>query len=233
MVKDIEIIKKRVKHLELLAIEGEGNEYKGNVLVIGNAYGIMPYQEPLAEEIEKAGYRPYWFAFRGQEGVPGYYSFATGVEDIKAVVDYLEGNGNLPLHVLAHCSGSLLTLEYLVKNPGNPIKSLIIYGLLYKMSRRRKIAERKFELSEVNYKLSEEDWSYEPLDALSKVKIPIFFCHANDAANIGRGTEEEMEKALSATKKEKIQWFDEGYDDNFDMIPLYMKYYREFLDSVR
>ncbi len=234
MEKNVVKTSKRIKHLELLSIGGEENEYKGNILVIGNAYGIMPYQEPLAQEIEKVGYKPYWFAFRGQEGVPGYYSFETGVEDIKTAVDYLQvHSGDLPLDVIGHCSGSLLTLEYLVKNPENPIKKLIIYGLLYSMNRRRKIAEKKFELSKVKYKLSEEDWNYKPLEALSKVDIPIFFCHARDESNLGRGAEEEMQAALSAAQNAKIQWFDGGYDNNLDMIPHYVRYYREFLGSTR
>lgn len=223
--------KEKVNHLELVTIKVEEPEYKGNVMVMGNAYGIMPYQEPLAFQLEKIGYKPYWFAFRGQEGVPGYYSFETGTEDIQTVTDYLKENNKLPLYVLAHCSGSLLTLEYMVKNPDNPFEKLIIYGLLYNMNRRRKIAERKFEESEVKYKLSEDDWNYKPLDALSKIQIPVLFCHAKDESNLGRGTEEEMEFALSHTKKSRIQWFDEGYDNNFDMIPHYIKYYKEFLES--
>ncbi len=226
----MKITKHKIDHLELISINDSINEKKGNILILGNAYGIMPYQEPLALEFDKLHFKPFWFAFSGQEGVEGNYSFESGVNDIQIIVDYIHKcYPNVPLYVLAHCSGSLLTLEYLINYPKNPIKKLMIYGLMYNMNRRRTIAERKFKSANVNYKLSENDWNYKPLNALSKVNIPILFCHANDTANIGRGTEEEMSLALSHSNNANIIWFDNGYDNNLSFIPEYMNEYVPFI----
>ena len=223
------MIKETVKHLPLFSLEVSGA--KKPVLIVGNAYGVMPYVHPLALNLANKGYRPFWFAFSGQEGTKGSYSYSQGVEDIRLIVDYIKEKTFTPdLKIISHCAGSLFTLEYLKNFPNNSVSKLIVYGLLYSMSRRRKIAERKLKQCGVNYSLSEEDWNYNPLSALSSINIPTFFCHARDTLNLERATTEEMNLAVEATRDSTILWFEEGYDNNTGLIKNFMPYYKDFLN---
>jgi hypothetical protein len=217
-----------INHLKLFSFDSD--VLNGNILILGNAYGIMPYQEPLAREFANINFKPFWFAFSGQEETIGEYSFESGVNDIQIIINHIDKSyPDVPLYILAHCSGSLLALEYLYAYSKNPVKKLIIYGLMYNMNRRRAVAERKFKSAKVNYRLSENDWNYKPLNALSRVNIPILFCHAKDTANLGRGTEEEMSLALSYSHNADIIWFENGYDIDLSIIPLYMDKYVPYI----
>lgn len=221
--------KNKIDHISLLSLDTNGKS-TGNVLIVGNAYGIMPYIEPIAKEFSQKGFKPYWFAFSGQEGTSGHYSFKECSNDIKLVVDYIQSKDDgLPIYILAHCAGSLMVLEYMIQNKNNPIKKLIFYGLMYNSNRRRPIAERKLINCDVQYKLSDGDWNKKPLNALSQIDIPILFCHAKDKINMERATVEEMELALSFSSNSDIIWFEEGYDEDLSNIPDFVNNYIPFI----
>jgi poly(3-hydroxyalkanoate) synthetase len=218
-------------HLPLFSLESASKNEP--VLIVGNAYGVMPYVHPLALNLHESGYNPFWFAFSGQDGTKGIYSYSQGVEDIRVIVEHIKEETSAPtVKLISHCAGSLFTLEYLKHFPDSSVSKLIIYGLLYSMSRRRKIAERRLRQSGVKYALSEEDWNYNPLAALSTLKIPTFFCHAQDSLNTERATHDEMTLAVAATNNSSIRWFKEGYDNDTDLIKEFMPYYRDFLNSI-
>jgi len=199
------------------------------VLIAGNAYGIMPYIEPLAKQLVEKKFNPFWFSFSGQEGNAGDYNFKQGVEDFSNIINYLKEQYSSDINILAHCAGSLITLEYLKETQNREIKNLAIYGLLYSMSRRRNVAERKLKNCGVKYNLSEQDWAYNPLNAIEKCQSNILFCHAKDKLNFERATEAEMELAVSHKTNSKIKWFEKGYDEDNTQIDNYINTYVSFL----
>ncbi len=199
-----------------------------NTIIVGNAYGIMPYIKPLATKLSENGIQPHWFAFSGQERTEGEYSQKQCVNDIVNVVNYVKGK-NSNVNFLSHCAGSLMTLEYLKLSKDPDIKKVVIYGLLYTMNRRRIIAERKLNNCKVKYNLSEEDWAYNPLEAIDICHAEILFCHAKDKLNFERATELEMNLVISHQRKNKIKWFEKGYDEDNSEIDNYIDTYVSFL----
>lgn len=225
------ITEKKFKHLTLLTLPATKSSLKkGIVLILGNAYGIMSYQIPLAENLSKKGIEPWWFAFSGQEGNTGVYSLETGIQDIRAAMEYLSLlKKDKPLWVIAHCAGSLMALEYLKDNPNAEVEKLIVYGLLFKPNRRKKFALKKFGERGVNVALSIKEWDYNPLQAISRVQIPILFCHAKDKLNLFRTREDEMKDVFAVAQNAEIAWFDKGYDNDLDVLPTYVDCYYSFM----
>jgi len=204
---------------------------KVSTIIVGNAYGIMPYIKPLALKLGEHDIKAHWFAFSGQENTEGEYSQKQCIRDIDKVVNFLKAknkNGS-KINFLSHCAGSLMTLEYLKQHNNEKIHELVIYGLLYTMNRRRNIAERKLKNSGVKYNLSEQDWAYNPLEAIEKCNTEILFCHAKDKLNFERATESEMELVVSRKKNSAIKWFEKGYDADIAEIDNYIDTYVSFL----
>ena len=227
----MEIMEKRIENLKILTIPHQHiSASNGLALILGNAYGIMPYQTPLAQMLAERGIEPWWFAFSGQAGTEGTYSLQSGVQNIKIAYDYLSNlGGDKPLYIIAHCASSIMTLEFLNQNPFNHVEKLIIYGLLFRPSRRKNIALKKFKEYGINETISESDWSYNPLEAISNIQIPILFCHAKDKLNLFRAREEEMERVVGVAKNAEIKWFDKGYDNDLEPLPDYADCYYSFL----
>lgn len=219
----------RVGKLKIQSIEVSKPLTK--TIIVGNAYGIMPYIKPLAIKLSEHNIEPYWFAFSGQENIEGEYSHEQCVQDLCNVALHVNNinRDNVDINFLSHCAGSLMTLEYLNQKNSLDIKKVIIYGLLYAMHRRRGIAERKLKLSNIKYNLSEQDWMYNPLNAIRKCTSKILFCHAKDKLNIERATESEMELAVNQKQGNKIKWFEKGYDDEVTLIDNFISTYVSFL----
>lgn len=224
----------RVEHLTLRNVkpEAENISQSGGVLILGNAYGIMPYQEPLATALAERGLDSWWFAFSGQSGTEGSFSRASAVQDVSIAIDYIaQKQPNESLSIIAHCAGGLMALEYLRSRPqvSLPVKSLIIYGLLFNPSRRRPQAVPLFESSRVKTELTEDDWNYTPLQALPALTLPVLFCHAKDKINLARASEEEVDTAVEATPKAEVVWFDRGYDRDLTTLPEFVECYYAWL----
>ena len=213
----------KVNHLDLYNFEVENPE--SATIIVGNAYGIMPYIKPLAQKLCNIKTKPYWFPFSGQECMDGAYSFAQGKQDLGNIVEYINYHNSLPINIIAHCAGSLITLEYLQKSNKPKINKMIIYGLLYQMSRRRQIAERKLINTGVKFNLSEEDWAYNPENAIKNLDFQILFCHSKDKLNIERATEQEMNKVKNLNSHNKLTWFENGYDEQVDNIDNFIDTY--------
>lgn len=209
------------------------NNAHSNVIIVGNAYGIMPYIKPLAVELANNKIKPFWFAFSGQEKRPGYYSFSQGIKDLLEVYKHVLKDNDLPINFLTHCAGSLITIEFLKNHPEVRIDKLIVYGLLYNMNRRRPIAERKLYHSGINFKISEEDWLYNPTNSIKAINRDILFCHAKDKLNLDRATEQEMKSIQSLGANIRLKWFDEGYDVHTENISKFIGTYISYITSVQ
>lgn len=219
----------RIGKLKIQSIEVSNPLTK--TIIVGNAYGIMPYIKPLAIKLSENSIQPYWFAFSGQENIEGKYSHKQCVQDLCNVALYVNNTkkDNVDINFLSHCAGSLMTLEYLKCNDSLNVKKIIIYGLLYAMHRRRNIAERKLKSCGIRYNLSEQDWMYNPLSAIKKCPSEILFCHAKDKLNFERATESEMELAVKQKQGNKIKWFEKGYDNEIALVDDYIDTYVSFL----
>lgn len=223
------ISKEKAGHIDLFSIDTESP--KSNVIIVGNAYGVMPYILPLAENLHKEGIKPYWFPFSGQEGTDGKYSFEQGKRDLKSVIDHIKSNSKLEINLISHCAGSLISLEYLKENNENNINKMIVYGLLFSMNRRRNIAERKMAKCGVKFNISEEDWLYNPTDAIKYLNKEILFCHSKDKLNTERATKNEMETVVSLRDNIHLNWFENGYDENNELIPTFASKYINYLNN--
>lgn len=224
----------RVEHLTLRNTEPTAANVprRGSVLILGNAYGVMPYQEPLAMALAKRGLDSWWFAFSGQSGAEGSFSRASAIQDVSVAINYIvQKQSNESLSIIAHCAGGLMALEYLRSQSqvSLPVKSLIIYGLLFNPSRRRSQAVPLFENSGVKTELTEDDWNYTPLQALPALTLPVLFCHAKDKINLARASEEEVDTAVEATPDAEVAWFDRGYDRDLTNLPEFVECYYAWL----
>lgn len=216
----------RVEHLTLFTVNE--NETSPLVLVVGNAYGVLPYQLNLAQELAGRGYQVHWFPFSGQEGTSGTFGVAQGANDLDVIATYIaSSSGGRELHAITHCAGALLMTEYL-STRSSPVMSLSIYGILYAPWRRRRIAERRLKERGVPFDLSEQDWHYPWNDRLAQVTTPAQLVHAKDAINLDRANEREVASACAVLGCDCI-WFDQGYDNEQASIPSYCDVYEDFI----
>lgn len=223
------LIIEEVKNLKLQSIVVPNPHSR--TVIVGNAYGIMPYIKPLALKLSESGIQPYWFAFSGQEGTPGQYSYKQCIMDLANIINHVKfkNTNDSSINFLSHCAGSLMALEYLMQRNDSDIKRIAIYGLLYALNRRRIIAERKLVNCGVQFILSEKDWAYNPLKAIKNCQAQILFCHAKDKLNLERATEAEMELAVNQKESNRIKWFEKGYDEDIQAIDSYLETYVSFL----
>lgn len=234
----MEVEEQEVQHLLLRTIRTQHSPKtaRESVLILGNAYGVMNYQLPLATALAEQGFEPWWFAYSGQEGTPGAFDYDSVLRDLSIVVNHLSTNEpDASLSVIAHCVSGLFALEEFAKRPDEQarIKSMIIYGLLFNPARRWRHALPKLKKSGVNIGFKKEDTNYDPLPALSEIHVPLLFCHAKDKLNLRRASEQELAMAVEAAPAAEISWFDKGYDRDLDELPLFVQRYCSWLRSPR
>lgn len=224
-----------VEGLPVRHIASQATNCQARIIVLGNAYGLMPYQRKVASLLSLRGFDTYWFPFSGQEDIRGSFSLRSGVEDLRGVYSYITSdrspNSSGPTRILAHCAGSLIALEYLVSYPGNGVDRLAIYGLLADPSRRRSFAEPKLRECGVDNAISDKEWEYNPMQTLSGIDIPVLFCHGRDKINRKRATPQEIRQAQDVCTEANIAWFDKGYDSDIDKVFDYMPKYTTWLGS--
>ncbi len=206
----------------------------GQVIMMGNAYGVMPYQEPLAEALSGSGFDIYWFPFNGQAGsVSGEFSIRSGAQDLAEVIEFVQDHRDdsekLP-HILAHCASGLITMEYLKNIPKSLVNKVIIYGLLAQPGRLRSRAEKKLEQLGVRSGLHEWDWNYSAEEAATKQpSLSFLLCHADDVLNRRRASRNELEQIQAQMPNSTIKVFHKGYDRSLDAIPAYASFYTSWL----
>lgn len=222
-----------VGRLTLLNIQHSiGHSTRGTVLILPNAYGILPYLEPLASELAENGWDTFWFAFSGQ-GTGGELSLASAVSDLSVIINHLKSIGSRPLSVIAHGAGAFAILEYLKNDPhrSEDLSTLIITGMLLNVPRVFHSDINEIEKHNVSARLSSEETEYNPVTALQAINIPVLFCHASDKRHLLRATAEEMNTAVTLTPNATIRWFDKGYDDDLEQLRPFVDSYIKWLSS--
>lgn len=201
-----------------------------DVLIMGNAFGVMRYQEPLAKALATCGLRCWWFPFSGQNGTAGTYSLRSCVQDITAVSDHIRQiSPRGTLSFIAHCASTISAVEYLRSAPDNPITAMILYGFLASPERRRASAVPKLLAHGVALDVDPKVWNYRWLENLPQLEIPLLFCHGRDTVNVARATPQELAAATSAARNAVLQWFDEGYDFRLRNLPPFVSAYATWL----
>jgi len=223
----------RVGRLTLFNIQHSiGHATRGTVLILPNAYGILPYLEPLASELAENGWDTFWFAFSGQ-GIEGELSLTSAVSELSVIIDHLKSIGSTPISLIAHGAGAFAILEYVKSEPQRceDLRTLIITGMLLNVQRVLKSNFNEIEKHNVCVRLDSEVTEYDPAMALQAIKIPVLFCHATDHRHLLRATEEEMNSAVDLTPNAAICWFKKGYDDDLERLPPFVDTYIKWLSS--
>ena len=202
-----------------------------NIVLVGNAYGIMPYIPELANKFSRHNIKPYWFPFSGQEYRPGMYCIRQGVEDLAEVIQHIRMQNSLEINILCHCAGSLIALKYLSMYQDKEVDKVIVYGLLRNPNRRRNIAERKLKTQGVKYAIPNEEWNHNPIESLVNIEKNILFCHPEDQLNLDRATKEEMMELKAFKNNIKLRYFEKGYDEDCNSIDCFFETYLEYLHS--
>lgn len=219
-----------IQHLTIKTLGEPMPNRENPVLVVGNAYGVMPYQDGVARSLAQNGFSASWFAFSGQDGTSGRYSRVSAVRDIALAVDFFSAQSKSKrISLLAHCAGSLMALEYLRTHPSNPVHEMIVYGLLYKASRRQKLAQGLFKKMGTEEALTQDDWEYDPIPAIKHCEIPILFCHPTDKLNLMRCTRDEMMHVQDSGNHVELTWFGDGYDNDMTSLPDFVNVYVDWL----
>jgi hypothetical protein len=218
----------------------------GQVIILGNAHGVMPYQEPLARLLNEHNWETFWFPFSGQPYMldgkkctaRGRFTSEDLANDLPKAIEYIGAEflceTKNSRHIIAHCASGLITMHYLINNPAAPIKSVISYGLLANAIR---VKERALsEMWEVGVKsiVDSDVWSYDGFvlaSSLKNSKIPFLFCYPDDAVNHRRSTFEEIKKIASTIPNGYIKSFDKGYDLKASNVHLFLSTYLDWLSS--
>ncbi len=204
-----------------------------DLLILGNAYGVMPYHVPLAEAMARRGYWVSWFAFSGQDGTAGTLSMDSAVRDITLAVEFVnQRKSDQGLAVIAHCAGGIAAVEYMCQHASSPIRQLIIYGLLFDPRRRQASAEPRMRDCGLRQSIEEDAWDYKWLERLPSIRIPVLFCHSRDSINLSRATPSEIEMASSVVPDATVAWFERGYDTSLATLPQFVETYDRWLSSA-
>lgn len=230
------LIQHRVHHLTILEAAlgptDSPSACKGNpcTLVLGNAYGILPYQTHLVDRLGERGVRAYTFAFSGQDDTNDrFYSQETCTDDIGVAIEFLLSRHE-KVSVLSHCAGGLMLLSRLSRYPCRDVDKLLIYGLLYFPQRRRHRATRLFQESGVRVGLTEADWRFDAVSAIRSIGQPVLFCHPHDPLNVGRASDKEMTTLLRATRQGRLVCTGRGYDEEPERVNDYLPFYLDWLE---
>jgi len=204
-------------------------ETKGRIIVLGNAYGIMPYQPKLASQLAIDGYETWWFPYRGQDGSKGTFSGFSGIDDLNTVLTYhRQMNNNLPLFVISHCTSGLIMAEFFRRFGASEIKKVIFYGFLLNISENRMKRLKRFASFDTRFSFSSEAWSYDPRPGLRNVNIPLLFCHGKDAINRQRATQSDIQQLASECNDSQVRLFKSGYDIDPNLISNFLPYYLDW-----
>ena len=213
---------------------GSSQHSKGRVIILGNAFGVMPYQPLLGCELAEKGYEAWWFAYRGQDGTPGVFTGLSGADDLRQVFSCArEYQEKQSFSVISHCASGLILAEYFRRYEAQNVTNVIFYGFLYKPSRRRKTSIQGFRKYNTKTAFNDSAWHYDPLPGLQKAGVPMLFCHAEDKINRLRASRTEIEVLAEQCGTATIEWFKEGYDQATDNISIFVDKYISWLQKYQ
>lgn len=204
----------------------------GRILILGNAYRLMPYQASLAVHLSSKGFECWWFPYHGQRDMEGSFSGQSAFDDLSAVIDYSRRNSEgKSLSIIAHCVSCLITAHYLANSESSDINSVVFYGFLRHHVRRRRIAETEFAMTGGRIAVPQWQWDYDPTPRLRSIEQPILFCQAEDELNQKRANREEIQEVASHCRRSETLFFPVGYDVHATPLSQYAEHYARWISS--
>lgn len=220
-----------VNGLPLYRSSPQYSEAKGRVLILGNAFRVMPYQSKLAEMLAMRGWEGCWFPYHGQPGTDGTYTGQSAVSDLVSMVDHCRCTApKSRLAIIAHCASCLVVSEFLGSGGGADIDKVVFYGFLAQPLRRREDAERIFPTTGGHFAVSEVAWGFDPRVRLGAIDADILFCHARDEMNAKRASDKEVQMLAGYCRRAKIRFFDEGYDRRTERLEAFAPVYADWIE---
>jgi hypothetical protein len=198
------------------------------VVVLGNAYGLMKYQEPLARSLSSAGLNALWSSAPGQEGARGLFGLESGVTFLRELVQAAQEE-EWELALLCHCASSLGAVELLNRYAPQNVRCLISYGPLLKLPALRERALGQLATSGVHSAIGEETWSLDFSAMLASLRCPTLIAHSLDVTNARRATAEQIKGLERFDCVRKTVLLDEGYDEKIENIRPFLAHYLDFL----
>ncbi len=200
------------------------------VVVLGNAYGLMQYQEPLARGLCRAGFNALWTSVPGQEGAKGTFGLRDGIEFLHGI---LTCAAKWNVAFVSHCASTLGVIELIrAKAPAN-VKCLLAYGPLLTLPLLRARAERRLQEAGVVTDLPEAIWDFDFGDSLAELTIPTLIAHSSDPHNRRRGSVRRVRRLTGIPCVKQLVLREVGYDDDsstiYDFLPAYISFLRQHL----
>ncbi len=198
------------------------------VVVLGNAYGLMKYQEPLARSLSSEGVNALWSSAPGQEGARGVFGLEGGVVFLRELAQVaLDEDWELAL--LCHCASSLGAVEFLNRFTPRNVRCLISYGPLLKLPALRERALSQLAIAGVSTAIGEETWRLDFSAMLASLRYPALIAHSLDVTNARRATAEQINALEKCPCVRKTVIMEEGYDEKVENIQHALPYYLDFL----
>lgn len=199
---------------------------RATIFVLGNAYGVMKYQEPLARRLSGLGYQAIWSGLPGQEGAPGTFSLSDGLAFIEDMTRTLEGQS---YGFVAHCASAFGVLALAAQQRlATQCKAIAIYGPLINLQKRKRAALSRLEASGVKFSLPSEVWLLSVDSLLEQCNVPVLLAHSRDRTNARRATPSDVENLSKYECVRRVMIFDHGYDEDIAGLDQYSCAYGEF-----
>lgn len=206
-------------------------ECRHHVLVLGNAYGVMPYQQPIAERLSGHGFEAYWAPLRGQPAsFGGAFSIRGAASDVADIVAVIRGRAGPAdrLSLIGHCASSLAILEYFRSHPDNRIDGAVLYSPL---TNRLRIAHGAARLGQagVRHDLTQFDLEYAAASAARGLRTPILLVEPKDSLNAKRTCHSDLEDIQRAATSATLVDIETGYDEDASGLATAIDFYMVWL----
>lgn len=202
---------------------------KKTVIILGNAYGRMPYQDALCDQMSASGYNVLSPMLSGQVGgKPRHFNIANGILDLQ---ECCEKTTTKDLYIIAHCATGIIVNEFLVSHPSIFKKAIFYSPLCHPYNLKGKV-EAKFLEHSLNYDLGEREWTYSFINEVQRNKsIPFKVFVIDDSFNKHRCTIEDGFSIRKNSSLASVAVIKNGYDRNNTYIDGIAKEYVRFLEE--
>lgn len=200
------------------------------VFILGNAYGHMPYQEPLAAILAQHDFTSVWTCLPGQEGSTGTFSLPHVTEFLRDLIT----NGtpeDSRVAFICHCASTIGLLKVLTPHLQPSPRCLVAYGPLLNLSRLSTRALPRLREAGVEFQLPPEVWNLPIYDLFAGSPVPIMIAHSRDSANRRRASMRQVKRLAGSASIEELYVAERGYDDDLDSLPAFAERYVPFIRS--
>jgi hypothetical protein len=201
------------------------------VVVLGNAYGLMAYQEPLARTLGDAGFNAVWTSLPGQEGAKGAFGLDEVVEFIRELTADVASR-KWQVAFIAHCASATCLLEAWRRYSPPNVRCVIVYGPLINLADRKEAALNRLTQVGVTFNLPDSVWTIDLASLMAQFPHPLLLAHSEDPVNRRRATPDQVKDLASASSR-RLLLLKSGYDNDItrlaDFVPEYIAFLQQNL----